>query len=653
MKNIKVSTQFYFGLLIPLMCVIVLGVVAYTQSKKLYNQTQDLYEHPLKVGRAVGLLKSDIFALHRDMKDLSLTKVDKEIGVELEWIKWWKEDASNHIATIDSMYLGPHQDVALVKQYFDSLVDVCDKTIVLMLSGKNPEVYNRTKTFGVVGYKVERLMEKVQVIDDYSIKEGNELYAQSALMNTALNRQLFVLVAVIILFLILFNLILLRNISKPLAELTEAAQRFHKGDRKARSSYVSNNELGILSASFNKLTEEALRVETMNLDAVFEASPVAMFVIDETTNIVMVNRAAIFLCGGSEEEIIQYRIGNALRCVHSHVDPRGCGYSLKCRLCTVHNAIEVLIAEGSPINGLEVALVLKHEGALRKVWMKVGAESLMIDGKKHWCIALEDITERKQSEEKITNLNETLEQRVIERTAQLEAVSKEQEAFSYSVSHDLRGPLRRIHGFTQILEEDYSGKLDEDGKNICQSITENTRKMGTLIDDLLAFAQLSRADLQRSDLVMKDLVNAVFLDVTNEESRKHINFILNDICNAPADAKMIKHVWTNLLSNAVKYSSKREKAIISISCKRENEHCVYCIKDNGVGFDMKYVTKLFGVFERLHTEKEFEGTGVGLAIVQRIVMRHGGNVWAESEVDKGAAFYFSLPINGSNAGMRE
>ncbi len=222
----------------------------------------------------------------------------------------------------------------------------------------------------------------------------------------------------------------------------------------------------------------------------------------------------------------------------------------------------------------------------------------------------------------------------------------ELESFAYSVSHDMRAPLRAIDGFTRILMEDYAEKLDDEGKRLGTVIRDNTQKMGKLIDDLLSFSRLGRAAMHFSDIDMEKLANSIYYEATNVEERKRIKLTIGDMPRAEGDTTMIRQVWMNLISNALKFSSQRKRAVISISCYEEKDNLTYCIKDNGAGFNMKYKDKLFDVFQRLHSEKEFEGTGVGLALVQRIIYRHGGNVWAEGKVDTGAEFFFSLPKKG-------
>ncbi len=251
-----------------------------------------------------------------------------------------------------------------------------------------------------------------------------------------------------------------------------------------------------------------------------------------------------------------------------------------------------------------------------------------------------DITNQIQYQEKLENLNEVLEDQVQKRTEELNNANKELEAFSYSVSHDLRAPLRSINGFADILEEDYKEVLDDEGKRLIGIIKSSGVKMGQLIDDILSFSRLGRKALQKTDVDM----NLVFNEVMRELDKGESEFKLAKLHSVKGDLSLLKQVVTNLVSNAVKYSSQENKSVVKIESTQKDNTIIFSIQDNGTGFDMKYHDKLFGVFQRLHSEKEFEGTGVGLAIVKRIITKHDGEIWAESEIGKGSTFYFSLPL---------
>jgi len=244
---------------------------------------------------------------------------------------------------------------------------------------------------------------------------------------------------------------------------------------------------------------------------------------------------------------------------------------------------------------------------------------------------------------RLEEFNQNLEQKVTERTAQLESANREMEAFSYSISHDLRAPLRAVIGFTSILEEDYASKLDAEAQRVTAVIKNNTLKMGQLIDDLLAFSRTGKLEIMKTDVDTNELLKEVISESIRTNQSTTIRWEVNRLPSVKADANAIRQVWVNLVGNAVKYSAKKQCPQIEIGSFVKGDQTVFFVKDNGAGFDQQYQHKLFRVFQRLHSADEFEGTGVGLALVEKIVSKHMGKVWAEGIVDKGASFYFSLP----------
>ncbi len=427
----------------------------------------------------------------------------------------------------------------------------------------------------------------------------------------------------------------------PLRQLASASTSFAGGQRDRRSGFRSLDEIGQLASAFDGMANQIeLDFRQMAADAqelrkreevlrkfslAVEHSPVSVVITDAEGRIEYVNTKFSETTGYAREEAI----GRPPAILRSGLEPEA-----------VFDEIWHTLRSGRQWRG--ELLSRKKNG--EPFWESVSISPLQDELGRitHFVGINKDVTERKQAEAEIVRQNAVLEQRVAERTRQLSESNRELEAFSYSVAHDLRAPLRGINGFASLLEENCKGCAKTESLDYLARIRSATLRMGDLIDDLLDLSRVSRREIRREPIDLSMMSRSVLDALAHAQPSRQVQVSIEDGLQADGDTTLLHDVMENLLGNAWKFTAKRDRAHIAIGCRKEGGERVFFVRDNGAGFDMKYADKLFGPFQRLHGPQEFEGTGIGLAMVRRIVALHGGRVWAESALDEGATFYFTL-----------
>jgi PAS domain S-box-containing protein len=417
------------------------------------------------------------------------------------------------------------------------------------------------------------------------------------------------------------------RISDPILALTNTAKLISTGrDYSMRAQKVSGDEVGLLTDAFNQmLVRIQEQTEAVSfLAAIVHSSDDAIVGKDLHSRVVSWNAGAERMFGYTAAEMLGQLITRLVSPDRPDEEPQILreatqGKTRRFETVRIHK-------NGRPIDvSMAVSPVYNASGEI------IGISSIA-----------RDITERRRAEEQFRLMNVELEQRVEDRTAELTAANKEMEAFTYSVAHDLRAPLRHIDAFTRILHDDFAAALPAEARRYLENIRNGSRNMSHLVDDLLNLARLGRQALKRQPTALGGLVKEVMADLNRDTEGREIEWRIQPLPTVECDSGLMKQVYANLLANAIKYTRPRPHAVIEVGCRKVNGDTALFVSDNGVGFNMKYADKLFGVFQRLHRPEEFEGTGVGLATVDRIIRKHGGKIWAEAAENKGATFYFTL-----------
>ncbi len=639
LKELKIKTIINLSMVILFVTILFFGVLSVWSSNYLWNTSTSVYDHPFKTTQLLHELEIAKNSIKSEVTALVLEKDKQIINAEIIKINSYEKIVLEKIKGLKESYLGPVSNLNDIQSNFNQYMLLTYETIRLYENDETSTVLARLSFSGEDFKQFNKVNASIEVVDLYANAKANQFYQDAQKQKNTILIGLLLFLGVIILLLWLINTLLKKGILDPIQKLISEAKLISEGELNTRDTYQAENEVGQFSKSFNKMTEtfpsnlknrtnrvnelglilkqtEALnerlsKAEKYNRNLI-ESSLDSFVTIGTDGLITDVNSATEKATGLSREQLVQTHFSDYF------TEPIAAlmGYKKAFRDSELFDYnLEIKHVDGHTTPVLYNASVYKDsQGNIEGVFA-----------------TSRDISSIVKAQNELIELKNSLVSAV-----------KELEALSYSVSHDLKAPLREIKGNTSLLLKKYAHLLSEEGNHYLDNIRSSSTALQELIDGLLQFSITGQAEMNPSQLNMKTIVKELIQPIQDNDLNHRIEWEIDDLPQGYGDLDLMKSVWANLIENAVKFSGKKAMAIIHIGAIESDKETTYFVSDNGVGFDMEYASKLFSLFQRLHSHEEFEGTGVGLASVRSIMNRHNGKTWAVGEIDKGACIYFSL-----------
>jgi len=693
LKNLKISTQLMLGFTSMMLFVIVLGVVSKIQSDKIHQQTELMYDHPLKVRRAIGILRSDVFSIQREMKDMLFSADNKDFALHLGHIGELKTNAFSQINIFNNKYLGPRSDIDALKRAFVTWNAIQEGSIRRLNSGEKMTAAEQRRINKTGEKESEELFSALQKLDDFAIKKGDALYESSRELNDSLNLQLVILVAVILLLSVIINYILLRNIRKPLMQLTEAAHRFQEGDMQARSNYDSKNEFGILSSSFNTLAESIQQ----NMDLKESEAKLSALMLNENEAGIFFHTTLSALSMYTDSQIAAVYLLNDDKKTFNHFESIGLddngresfsavnfegefGAALSSsRMQHIKNISEntrfifpTVSGKFIPHEILTIPIVSGHEiiavislASIRpyskQTLLFIGHMLDILNARIEGILAYRKMKDyskllESQNQELEAQKNEMAVQsaELTEQNTELEMQKKQLDEasrlkthFLSNMSHELRTPLNSVIALSGVLNRRLAHKIPEEEVGFLEVIERNGKHLLSLINDILDISRIEsgREEIEITRFDLRKLISEVANMILPQADQKKIELLQTgngtDV-HLTSDESKCRHILQNLIGNAVKFTAKGK---VEITATRSGDFIEIVVTDTGIGISEAHLPHIFDEFRQADgsTSRRFGGTGLGLAIAKKYADMLGGTISVKSVPGKGSAFTFSLP----------